>query len=128
MNVYLTNYQMKLLKHFIAAALVLLLPLVSCDPLPQNETPDTPNQENPDTPKEEVAPTVTLTAGEATTESLSFVLTPANATSVRYAVYKAGETLPTAEDLLTSSSGSAGTPADATVAETYVVTGLDFST
>lgn len=128
MNVYLTNYQMKLLKHFIAAALVLLLPLVSCDPLPQNETPDTPNQENPDTQKEEVAPTVTLTAGEATTESLSFVLTPANATSVRYAVYKAGETLPTAEDLLTSSSGSAGTPADATVAETYVVSGLDFST
>lgn len=119
---------MKSLKHLIAAALVLLLPLVSCDPLSQNDTPDTPNQENPDTPKEDAAPTVTLTAGEATTESLSFVLTPANATSVRYAVYKAGEALPTAEALLTSSSGSAGTPADATVAETYVVNGLECST
>ena len=119
---------MKSLKHLIAAALVLLLPLVSCDPLSQSDTPDTPNQENPDTPKEDAAPTVTLTAGEATTESLSFFLTPANATSVRYAVYKAGEALPTAEALLTSSSGSAGTPADATVAETYIVDGLECST
>ena len=118
---------MKFLKH-IAAALVFVLPIVSCEEIPQEETPDTPNQETPDTPKEDVPPTVTLTAGEATTESLSFVLTPANATSVRYAVYKADQALPTAEDLLTSSSGSAGTPADATVAETYVVNGLDYST
>ena len=119
---------MKIVNYFTAAALALLLPLVSCEEIPQTETPDTPNQETPDTPKEEVAPTVTLTAVEATTESVSFVLTPANATSVRYSVYKAGETLPSAEDLLTSSSGCAGTPADATAAETYVVKGLDYCT
>ena len=115
---------MKFVNYFTAAALALLLPMVSCEEIPQTQTPDTPNEETP----EEVAPTVTLTAAEATTESVSFVLTPENAVSVRYAVYEAGEELPSAEELLTPASGKAGTPADATTADAYTVSGLKYAT
>ena len=78
-------------------------------------------------PTEQV-PTVSLTAGEATTESLAFVITPEHAVSVRYAVYEADAALPTAEELLTPASGKAGTPADAINADTYVVKGLKYAT
>ena len=94
------------------------------DPVDDGKNDDTPptEQEQPQ------APVVSLTAGEATTESLSFVITPENAVSVRYAVYEADATLPTAEQLLTPASGMAGTPADATTADTYTVSGLKYAT
>ena len=76
----------------------------------------------------EQAPAVSLTAGEATTESLAFVIAPENAVSVRYAVYESDAALPTAEELLTPASGKAGTPADAINADTYVVKGLKYAT
>ena len=96
-----------------------------------NEKVDTPaggGEKDPTPAPTEQAPVVSLTAGEATTESLSFVLTPEHAVSVRYAVYEADATLPTAEQLLTPASGMAGTPADATTADTYVVSGLKYAT
>ena len=113
---------MKFLNLFTAATLALLLPLVSCEEIPQTQTP------NEETPKEDVAPTVTLTAGEATTESVSFVLAPENAVSVRYAVYEADAVLPSVEELMTPASGKAGTPADATTSDAYTVSGLKYAT
>ena len=113
---------MKRIYHFIAAVLVTLLPLASCNKV----TPDV-GGDDVETP-EVVAPTVTLTAGEASDNSLTFVLTPKDAQAARYAVYQAGEALPTVEELMTPASGKAGTPADPTVADTYTVTGLEYAT
>ena len=150
---YLTNTKMKFVNYFTAAALALLLPLAACEELPQTVTPDDPQEETPsnpedekpgeenpgeeqpgeekpgdETPKEEVIPTLVLTAGDATTESLSFVIAPENAISVRYAVYEAGAELPAVADLMTPASGKAGTPADATTTDTYTVSGLKYAT
>lgn len=76
----------------------------------------------------EVAPTLALAAGEATVESLSFVLTPELAAAVRYSVVKADAALPTAEDLFNQKSENYGTPADATIEEEYTVGGLQLGT
>lgn len=98
--------------------------VISCD---QNST--TPGGETPTPPEETpVYPTVTLTEGEVTDESVSFTITPEYATSVRYAVYVSGEELPTAEELLTPGTDFSGKPADATVADEYVVDGLSAGT
>ena len=108
----------------IAVLLLPLLMVISCD---QNST--TPGGETPTPPEETpVYPTVTLTEGEVTDESVSFVITPEHTTSVRYAVYPSGETLPTAEELLTPGTDLSGMPADATAADEYVVNGLSVGT
>lgn len=98
----------------------------SCDE--RIDVPAGDEDKDPITAPTEQAPALSLTAGEATTESLSFVITPENAVSVRYAVYEADAALPTAEELLTPASGKAGTPADAINADTYVVKGLKYAT
>lgn len=76
-----------------------------------------------------VVPTLTLETAEATSESISFTLTPTDAASVRYYVAKAmggGEV--TAELLFDKASDYYGTPADAAMADTYTVAGLDLGT
>lgn len=108
----------------IAVLLLPFLMVISCD---QNST--TPGGETPTPPEETpVYPTVTLTEGEVTDESVSFTITPEYATSVRYSVYVSGEELPTAEELLTPGTDFSGKPADATVADEYVVDGLSAGT
>lgn len=76
----------------------------------------------------EVAPTVSLQKGEATVESLSFVLSSENAASVRYSVYETGAALPSAEALFDISSDAAGIPADAEVSDEYTISGLELGT
>ena len=76
----------------------------------------------------EVAPTLAIASGEATVESLSFVLTPELAAAVRYSVVKADAALPTAEDLFNQKSENYGTPADATLEDEYTVSGLQLGT
>lgn len=86
------------------------LSLFSCEEK-QPETPDTP-----DTP---VEPTVSISlVGEAKTTSIDFSLTPANAESVAWQIVEAGETVPTAEEIL-ASGHSAGTET-----ATYTADGL----
>lgn len=86
------------------------LSLFSCEEK-QPETPDTP-----DTP---VEPTVSISlVGEAKTTSVDFTLTPANAESVAWQIVEAGETVPTAEEIL-ASGHSAGTET-----ATYTADGL----
>lgn len=72
------------------------LSLFSCEDK-EPETPDTP-----------VEPTVSISLGEAKTTSVDFTLTPANAESVAWQIVEAGETVPTAEEIL-ASGHSAGT-------------------
>lgn len=72
----------------------------------------------------EVAPTLSIAAGEATVESLTFVLTPELAAAVRYQVIEADSTHPTAEDLFNQHSEYFGVPADATIEDEYIVGGL----
>lgn len=76
----------------------------------------------------EVAPTLTLTEGAVTVESVSFILVPADAAAVRYSVVEAGSSLPSAEDLFNHESEYYGIPADATVEDEYVVSGLRLGT
>lgn len=76
----------------------------------------------------EVAPTLSITAGEATVESLSFVITPELAASVRYYVMETAETLPSAENLFDHASEFYGLPADATLEDEYTVSGLELGT
>ena len=83
------------------------LSLFSCEEK-QPETPDTP-----------VEPTVSISlVGEAKTTSIDFSLTPANAESVAWQIVEAGETVPTAEEIL-ASGHSAGTET-----ATYTADGL----
>lgn len=76
----------------------------------------------------EVAPTIAVAAGEATVESISFVLTPEMAAAVRYSVVEAGAALPSAEDVFNQQSEYYGIPADATIEDEYVVSGLELGT
>lgn len=76
----------------------------------------------------DVVPSLTLTAGTATVESLSFTLTPEAAVSVRYSVLESGSELPTAESLFDSASPSFGLPADASASYEYTVDGLNLGT
>ena len=86
------------------------LSLFSCE----EKQPDTPD--TPDTP---VEPTVSISlVGEAKTTSIDFSLTPANAESVAWQIVEAGETVPTAEEIL-ASGHSAGTET-----ATYTADGL----
>ncbi len=82
------------------------LSLFSCEDK-EPETPDTP-----------VEPTVSISLGEAKTTSVDFTLTPANAESVAWQIVEAGETVPTAEEIL-ASGHSAGTES-----ATYTADGL----
>lgn len=83
------------------------LSLFSCEEK-EPETPDTP-----------VEPTVSISlVGEAKTTSIDFSLTPANAESVAWQIVEAGETVPTAEEIL-ASGHSAGTET-----ATYTADGL----
>ena len=83
------------------------LSLFSCEEK-EPETPDTP-----------VEPTVSISlVGEAKTTSVDFTLTPANAESVAWQIVEAGETVPTAEEIL-ASGHSAGTET-----ATYTADGL----
>lgn len=83
------------------------LSLFSCEEK-EPETPDTP-----------VEPTVSISlVGEAKTTSVDFTLTPANAESVAWQIVEAGETVPTAEEIL-ASGHSAGTDT-----ATYTADGL----
>ena len=83
------------------------LSLFSCEEK-QPEAPDTP-----------VEPTVSISlVGEAKTTSIDFSLTPANAESVAWQIVEAGETVPTAEEIL-ASGHSAGTET-----ATYTADGL----
>lgn len=82
------------------------LSLFSCEEK-EPETPDTP-----------VEPTVSISLGEAKTTSVDFTLTPANAESVAWQIVEAGETVPTAEEIL-ASGHSAGTES-----ATYTADGL----
>ena len=106
--------------------LALLLPLfvlTSC----QESEPD--NQPGGETPNPEVQlPNVTLSPVGSTDESLTFTISPEYATSVRYAVYQEGETLPTVEELLTAGGEFSGNPADATAEDTYTVSSLSIGT
>lgn len=76
------------------------------------------------------APTLTLTAGDVTSESISFTITPVDAASVRYIVSANTDALdasaqPTAEDLFNKASQHYGTPADASASDIYFVEGLE---
>ena len=83
------------------------LSLFSCEEK-EPETPDTP-----------VEPTVSISlVGEAKTTSVDFSLTPANAESVAWQIVEAGETVPTAEEIL-ASGHSVGTET-----ATYTADGL----
>ena len=83
------------------------LSLFSCEEK-EPETPDTP-----------VEPTVSISlVGEAKTTSVDFTLTPANAESVAWQIVEAGETVPTAEEIL-ASGHSVGTET-----ATYTADGL----
>ncbi len=83
------------------------LSLFSCEEK-EPETPDTP-----------VEPTVSISlVGEAKTTSIDFSLAPANAESVAWQIVEAGETVPTAEEIL-ASGHSAGTET-----ATYTADGL----
>lgn len=75
-----------------------------------------------------VVPTLELTAGDITSESVSFTLNPTDAASLRYCVVEATVAAPTAEDLFDKSSSFYGTPADAAMADTYTVAGLQLGT
>ena len=69
--------------------------------------------------KEPETPTVSISlVGEAKTTSVDFSLTPANAESVAWQIVEAGETVPTAEEIL-ASGHSAGTET-----ATYTADGL----
>lgn len=78
--------------------------------------------------QKEAAPAVALAPGEATSESISFVITPESASSVRYTVVEDGAQIPSAEDLFNKNSSSFGMPADATMQDEYVVNGLQLGT
>lgn len=69
------------------------------------------------------APSVTLTAGTASVNTLQFTLTPTHADKAAYACYPKGAPEPTAEELLRS-----GTQADPAAAKPYTVVGLDPNT
>ncbi len=76
----------------------------------------------------EVAPKLTLTAGDVTSETLSFVINPTDAAAVRYSVLKTGTTMPTVEDLFNQNSAFYGIAADATAQDKYTVAGLTLGT
>ncbi len=76
----------------------------------------------------EVAPQLTLTAGDVTAESLSFVITPTDAAAVRYSVVESSSSMPTVEDLFNQNSASYGISADATTQDKYTIGGLTLGT
>lgn len=68
-------------------------------------------------------PSVSVEAGEATASSISFTITPANASKCAYVVLEEGETVPSADEILTN-----GTAADASSATEVTEEGLNAST
>ncbi len=100
------------------------LMMIGCEP--QNpdgpEGPNTPpdGPDTPDNPNPEVVlPKVTLTAGEATMETITFTLVSEDATSVSYTVVSTNATRPSLDDILAS-----GTPVEPNKSHTITAESL----
>ncbi|MBR2948128.1 MAG: hypothetical protein IKC17_06030 [Bacteroidales bacterium] len=106
--------------YFLALMSISVLFLSSCE-----KNSGGVDEPTPPTPEQKEMPSLVMTASEVTTESVSFILTPENASSVRYAVYPVSETLPTVEQLMTPGTQFSGKPADAVSEDLYVVDGLN---
>lgn len=125
------NLNMKRSMFLLSAVAVLCSCLFSsCEEVIEKEC-DKQHYENEECDKEhlpETVPSVTLTAGTVTTESVSFVITPSLAASVRYSVVAADAVLPDVESLFNKDSESFGLPADAVISDEYTVSGLTLGT